>query len=107
MRKGTMHKLHCMSWNRCSKERHAMPCEVEGARLSAWRLAKAARLSAVLVFCVSLLYLPTSGELLLQCLIIKGCVSARPEHRCCWLLNRSWPNNLTEGRPLYYCNSGS
>ena len=59
-RKGTMHELHCMSWNRCSKGRHATPCDVEGAWLSAWRLAKAARLSVVLVFCVSQLNSPSS-----------------------------------------------
>ena len=67
-----------------------MPGEVEGAWLSDWRLAKAAWLSAVLVSvsfsCIS----PQAGEPWLQCLIIEGYVSAWPEYRCCWLLDRSF-----------------
>lgn len=53
-----------------------MPCEVGGAWLSAWRLAKAARLSAVVVVSVSQLYLPTSWQALFAMLDHRGvCVS--------------------------------
>ena len=82
-----------------------MPCEVEGAWLSAWRLAKAARLSAVLEFCLSQLNLPSNWQAVLQCLIIEGCVSAWPEYSCCLLLATPLLADLTGGRPSYLCNS--